>query len=326
MISPSYFPQKKLSPRSMNIETQLQNTRQLEQAERAAKEEGKEEKNDIKIQHTVYKTLADDEKNAEAQYRFAELLLEEENPAEAFVYMKLAARQKHRMAQCRLGEMYTHGIGVTKDETAAIEWFRTAEDASPDHSCARALINLGVMSGLGRGTERDIKASSAFLLQAERSYLSKSAGAELSFGRDVGPDAFYLKPANVLPTALYLISKNYFARNKEEEGLRYQQQAADAGHPLSKLAVEKDLKHIDAIDLKLLKADASEGCSDTSFLLGRLYSGEGGLIEKNTQEASYYFNLAAKAGHLEAKAKLSQSVSTELNDFSSLNINKSRSA
>jgi|GEM_PF-3639545 len=319
LISPSYFPHKKLSPRSLDAETQLRNTRQLEQVERDTK---KDEKNGVKTQHIVYKTLADND-NAEAQYRIAEILLEEGNSPEAFAYMKLAARQMHRTAQCRLGEMYAHGIGVEKDETEAIKWFIKAEDASPDHSCARALIYLGAMLSLGRGTVPDTRAGSAHLLQAERSYLSQNQGGEISFGKDVGPDAFYLKPAKVLPTALYLLSENYFFRNKEEEGVRYQKQAADAGHPLSRLAVQKKLTHITEIDLNLLKSDASDGCSDTSFFLGQLYSGAGNLIERNSVAAKYYFNLAAKAGHSEAKAKLNQSASIELNDFSSLAFAKS---
>jgi TPR repeat protein len=321
LVSPSYFPQKK-SPRSVNIELQLQRARMLEQAERDnKKEERKDENGEVKKQRTaidIYKELADNEKSAESQYRFAEISIAQGNEETAFDYMKLAAEQKHRMAQCRLGEMYAHGIGVPKYEPSAIEWFQKAEEHSSDHSCPRALTNLGVMRYMGRGTVRDTMAGGADLLQAERSYLAQNQDGDNCFGQDVGENAFYLKPAKVLPTALYLLSKKYLAKNMEDKSSAYLKQAADAGHLLSKFVSNENFKKIDENDLQLLKQDAHDGCPDTAFFLGQLYCGVNNYLKQDISQAIHFFKLSADAGHTDAQSKLQH---LELiNDVSKLSI------
>lgn len=62
-----------------------------------------------------------------------------------------AAEEGHSDSQYNIGLMYEHGIGVDKDESVALGWYRkSAEQAN-----ALAQFNLGVLYENGRGTAVD---------------------------------------------------------------------------------------------------------------------------------------------------------------------------
>lgn len=246
---------RKLSPRTINIEKELKAGRELEDCHKNI-----DQTKDITLVgkfHTpleIYKPLADNEKNAEMQYRTAEILITSGKLTEGLYYMKLAAAQKHTMAQCRLGEMYAYGYGVRKDVSTAITWFDLAESDLSDHSCPRALMHLGVIYCEGLDTPTDWKKGSAYLLQAERSYKARaehfSTDCSLiqetsSFGIDVGEDSYYLKPAEILPKALFQLSKKYAAMNQLETAEHYFQRAIEAGY-----IVQHDVSLAGSFELK----------------------------------------------------------------------------
>ncbi len=69
----------------------------------------------------------------------------------AFQEFQTAAKQGHADSQYNLGLMYEQGIGVGKDESQAVAWYR--ESAAQGNSAAQ--FNLGVLYENGRGTKVD---------------------------------------------------------------------------------------------------------------------------------------------------------------------------
>ncbi|NRF72137.1 sel1 repeat family protein [Aquincola sp. S2] len=84
--------------------------------------------------------------------------------AQAALWFELAAEQGIAGAQYELGLMHRDGIGVPKNEMKAYQWFgHAANQLHPE-----ALFELGLMTGQGLAVERDLVASKALCLLAER--------------------------------------------------------------------------------------------------------------------------------------------------------------
>ena len=71
--------------------------------------------------------------------------------ARAAHWYEEAARQGHARAQCNLGCLYDHGLGVRQDARRALHWFGKA--ARQGHAFAQ--YNLGVMYYKGEGADQD---------------------------------------------------------------------------------------------------------------------------------------------------------------------------
>ena len=89
----------------------------------------------------------------EANWRSAQFRVpgEKTNPRRAFVWCRRAAQLGRADAMCDLGWMHTQGIGVPKDEAAAIPWYRRSAELGN----AVAMNNLGIMLRDGSGVPQD---------------------------------------------------------------------------------------------------------------------------------------------------------------------------
>lgn len=72
------------------------------------------------------------------------------------------ARQGHKLAQYKLGQLYDNGQGVPQDSGAALAWYRKA--AEQGH--AEALFTVGHMYKNGRAVQRDYRAAMRWFRRA----------------------------------------------------------------------------------------------------------------------------------------------------------------
>lgn len=73
------------------------------------------------------------------------------DPTEALKWYRKAAGNGHAQAQYVIGKVYYSGEGVAKDQVEAFKWWRKAAE----NGHARSTFNVGVMCFLGRGTDKD---------------------------------------------------------------------------------------------------------------------------------------------------------------------------
>jgi TPR repeat protein len=97
-----------------------------------------------------------DQGNVIAQYNLGNMYSDGQgvpkDDAEAVRWYRLAADQGYANAQYNLGVMYVNGTGLLKDDTEAVRWYRLAADQGN----ANAQYNLGVMHANGRGVPKDL--------------------------------------------------------------------------------------------------------------------------------------------------------------------------
>lgn len=94
-------------------------------------------------------TLAQDKENP--NFRAGIAAYQANNLPLAYEEFLTAANDGHADSQFNVGLMYEQGIGVSKDEMEAIEWY--TKSALQDNSAAQ--FNLGVLYENGRGTRID---------------------------------------------------------------------------------------------------------------------------------------------------------------------------
>ena len=100
---------------------------------------------------------------------------------EAMNWYRRAADQGNANGQLGVGTMYLSGQGVQKNETEASKWFRKAAD----HGNAKAQNNRGAMYAMGKGVERDVvQAYVWFELAASNSSPIETVRAAASRSRD----------------------------------------------------------------------------------------------------------------------------------------------
>ena len=75
-----------------------------------------------------------------------------QDDAKAAHWFRLAAEQGLPISQGALGYMYMHGRGVSDDDVEAVRWLRPAARQGR----ANSRLNLGIMYATGRGTEKDL--------------------------------------------------------------------------------------------------------------------------------------------------------------------------
>ncbi len=94
----------------------------------------------------------------------------------AFSGFKELAEQGHAGAQSRLGQMYSGGNGVPKDEQQAVAWYRKA--AEQGHAVAQG--TLGNMYAFGNGVPKDEQEAAAWYRKAAE---QGDDGAQNSLGK-----------------------------------------------------------------------------------------------------------------------------------------------
>lgn len=110
---------------------------------------------------------AADQSHAPAQARLADLLLAADFRAEALALYRKAAESGDPAGEFGLGRMYADGLGVERDQDAALAWYRKAEareHAPAIDALARAYRdgNLGLARDAEKARELDARAKAAF--------------------------------------------------------------------------------------------------------------------------------------------------------------------
>ncbi|MDG2535528.1 tetratricopeptide repeat protein [Sphingomonas sp. HITSZ_GF] len=117
---------------------------------------------------------------AEAQAVYGQMLLDAQNPGEAFGWFWKAARQGHPMALNMLGRCYDLGWGTRIDKVRAAECFRVAAEAGLDWG----MYNYGSALALGAGLTRDKAAALGWFQKAAAMGHAKSRNFLGSFYED----------------------------------------------------------------------------------------------------------------------------------------------
>jgi TPR repeat protein len=109
-----------------------------------------------------------DKGDAKARYELGRAFLSgtlgvAKDETEAVKWFRKAAEQNVADAQCNLGVGYANGQGVTEDDAESVKWFRKAAE----QNLADAQYNLGVCYGSGQGVAKDeVEAYKWWLLAA----------------------------------------------------------------------------------------------------------------------------------------------------------------
>jgi len=186
-------------------------------------------------------------------------------------------------ALLKLGRTYLEGLGVTKDDAKAAEYFRKAADMGN----AKAENNLGLMYAIGQGVKKDSDAALKWLRAAATQGsidAQENLGLMLATGDDLPKDikearAWYETAAGQgsLPSQLWLAKALYFGD----------------------LGLEKDYVE----SARWLKPAAERGNAWAQNALGTIYERPFG-VERDVKEAEKWFLLAAEQGEVKAQANL----------------------
>ena len=135
----------------------------------------------------VFKPLAE-KGNALAQHALGNLYTNgrgvPRNDAEAVKWWRKAAKAGHNNARYLLGAMYTKGRSVPRDEAEAAKWFRQAADGGH----ARAQYELGIMYAKGWGVPQDqTLAHMWFSLSATKDNKHGSVDRRIRIARSMSP-------------------------------------------------------------------------------------------------------------------------------------------
>ncbi len=71
--------------------------------------------------------------------------------SEAVKWFRRAAEQGHAAGQCALGSCYANAVGVARDDVEAVKWYRKAAE----QGLAEAQYNLGICYHTGEGVTKD---------------------------------------------------------------------------------------------------------------------------------------------------------------------------
>ena len=74
-----------------------------------------------------------------------------------------AANKGNSFAQCQIGNLYFHGIGVEQNFHEALEWYRNAAMKGD----ASSQLRLGLMYANGVGVEKDLNEALFWIHKAE---------------------------------------------------------------------------------------------------------------------------------------------------------------
>ena len=114
--------------------------------------------------------------NADKIYKEAKELYDAKNYTQAVPKLKAAAEKGHKKAQYRLGRCYEKGRGVSKDETAAFQWY--TKSAAQDY--AKGQYALGNCYKEGLGTAKDHKKAFEYFTKAAQ---HDNADAQYQLGK-----------------------------------------------------------------------------------------------------------------------------------------------
>ena len=190
---------------------------------------------------------------------------------EGFSYMRAAAEKGSVTAQFRIGDMYSRGSGVKKDDAEAFLHFRDA--AEKGHT--EAVYRLGTCYSEGKGTEKNLQA--AF-------------------------DCFNEAAASGNPNALYALGKMYedgiCTLCDKDTAYELYRRAARGGQDDARRKTEEHFRAMKSIGINLHAA--KNGDSAAQYEMYIAYS-KGDDICENEAEAYKWLERAAEGGNANAR-------------------------
>ena len=185
-------------------------------------------------------------------------------------------------AQNRLGNMYDEGLGVVKNQAAALRWYR----ASAEQGYVKAQYNLGRAFALGSGVaQSDVAAFDWFRKAAQQGY----ADAQSILGD------MYAQGAGVAQDDYTAVS---WYRKAAEQGY------ADAQNGLGLMYDNgRGVGEDTAIAVSWFRKAAEQGFADAQYNLGLMYDYGRGVGEDAATAVSW-FRKAAEQGYADAQDSL----------------------
>jgi TPR repeat protein len=189
-----------------------------------------------------------------------------------------AATQGDPIAQCNLGYMHCHGIGVAQDHAEALRLFTLAAEQGN----ADARYNLGGMFASGSGVARDYaEAERWYRLAAEQGHARAQANLGAMYANAIGVPQddqqaeqwSRLAAAQGNADGQYYLGTMYCGRTGAAQD--YPQAA------------------------KWYRRAAEQGHADAQYILGAMY-GNGTGVPQDWVRAHMWFNLAAGSGNSES--------------------------
>ena len=190
---------------------------------------------------------------------------------EAFKWFKKAAEKGSAKEYWRLGLCYDEGQGVAKNPKEAFKWFMKA--AKKGHLTSQVRIGLSYIQG--KGVQQDEPEGYTWLFVAAINGWEGGEGFEKSMGE-------FLEAESIK---------------------RYQQQAHDRIKANADLAGDSYIPPPEEVDF--IRRAAEKGHVDSMLAFGLLLR-DGAGIEKDSEQAALWFNLAARRGDGSSALYLSQ--------------------
>ena len=186
-----------------------------------------------------------------AQSELADVYVERNEDNKAFLMIKRSAEAGYWFSQCKLGECYFYGIGVSEDEEEAVEWYERAAN----EGFAPAQNNLGNCYYNGQGVDEDEEEAVEWYERAARQGFVPAQlqlGKCYFYGNGVEADEetavrWYTEAANQGDVAAqYLLGMCYengegIRRSKSKAAYWYEN-AAKQGHEGAKSAYKRLMK------------------------------------------------------------------------------------
>lgn len=224
--------------------------------------------------------------NADAQFSLGQSYSKGEgvvkDEVEAAKWFRKAAEQGDASAQLRIGACYADGTGVVKDDVEAVKWYRK----SAEQGDALSQFCLGFCYYRGEGVVKDeVEAAKWFCKSAEQGKV------EAQF---------------ILGT---LYQEGEGVTKDDVEAAKWYRKSAEQGDALAQFylglsyANGRGVKKDNAVATKWFRKSAEQGDASAQNNLGVCY-GNGQGVAKDYVEAAKWFRKAAEQGNAEAQNNL----------------------
>jgi len=235
-----------------------------------------------------------------------------------FEVYKFRSQQGNLEAINNLGAMYLKGLGVSRDETKALEYFLMASKSK----FPPAMYHLGLIYYKGLGVDKNLKKAQHWFERAAitgdreaQFFLGLIFATEKDHPKNISESLKWFEAAakNGMPAAQYnlaiLRKKNNQAKEFDQTSLFWLKTASQKLHFESIFALfefyslERNRKHELRSTMNKLQTLAEQGHDRAQRLLGMTYFlGRG--VERNLQEGEFWMREAASAGLESAKNDL----------------------
>ena len=202
---------------------------------------------------------------------------------EAFTWFRSSAEKGNANAQCYLGYLYAHGLGVKKSDVEAAKWYTKAAEQGD----ALAQNNLGSIYREGKGVPKNVEESARWF-------------------RVAAGQGHVLAQYNL--AIMYLIGTG--VKQDEAEAVKWYREAANQGLPQAQYSLGNMyrtgtgvMERDESEAVRWYRKAAEQGLADAQHNLGYMYYNGCG-VEKDVAEAVKWLRLSADQGNGNSKEAL----------------------